>query len=96
MSQYIFYFAGIIISTPIFMKLSAKNAWSKNYWDRINQKFSKSLNMVFWLMGAIVFQSAMDKLAGFFTSSPEITKLVTGISLGLALAFIPSKKNRDE
>lgn len=91
MSEYLYYFMGIAVSAPLCMKLSLKYDWSKKYWDMLNTKVNESLNVGLWLIGSIIFQRAIEILSRSFTTSPSMIKLITGLSLGVALAFMPRK-----
>lgn len=91
MSEYIFYFLGIAVSAPLFMKLSLKHGWNKKYWDMLNTKINESLNVGLWLIGSIIFQRAVDVIAQMMTDDAVVVKLITGISLGIAFSFMPRK-----
>ena len=91
MSEYVVYVLAIAVSGMYFMNLSAKRGWSEDYWRRINKKVDVSLNVVLWLIGAIIFQTAAGEVTKLITTNDYIVKTIIGISMGLSLAFIPKK-----
>lgn len=86
MSENIYFIISMVVSGSIFMRLSMKNGWAINIWEKISTKTRHSLNVIVWLTTYVVLLIILQVILELFSFESTIIKFILGGVSGIYFA----------